>query len=44
MTGVFRILVEEWRYWTRSRLATSATALMLVVILAAVISTVSRVQ
>ncbi|MEO0579780.1 MAG: delta 1-pyrroline-5-carboxylate reductase, partial [Pseudomonadota bacterium] len=44
MTGSLRIVAEEWRYWSRSRLAVSATGLLLVVILAAVISTVSRVQ
>ena len=44
MTGVFRIFAEEWRYWSRSRLVISATGLLLIVILAAVISTVSRVQ
>ncbi|MDJ0911124.1 MAG: DUF3526 domain-containing protein [Woeseiaceae bacterium] len=44
MTGAFRIAVEEWRYWSRSRLAISATVLLLIVILAAVISTVSRMQ
>ncbi|MEO1035720.1 MAG: DUF3526 domain-containing protein [Pseudomonadota bacterium] len=44
MTGSLRIVAEEWRYWSRSRLAVSATGLLLVVIVAAVISTVSRVQ
>lgn len=44
MTAALRILSEEWRYWMRSRLAISAMVLLLVVVLAAVISTVSRVQ
>ena len=44
MSAVSRIVAEEWRYWSRSRLAISATILLLVVALAAVISTVSRVQ
>ena len=44
MTGSLRIVAEEWRYWSRSKLAISATALLFIVVLAAVISTVSRVQ
>ncbi|MEM1262376.1 MAG: DUF3526 domain-containing protein [Pseudomonadota bacterium] len=44
MTGAVRIAVEEWRYWLRSRLAVSAMLLMLAVVLAAVISTASRIQ
>ena len=44
MTSSLRIFTEEWRYWSRSRLAVGATALLLVIVLAAVISTVSRVQ
>lgn len=44
MSGAGRIFFEEWRYWSRSRLAISAMLLLLVVVLAAVISTVSRVQ
>ncbi|MEM8984188.1 MAG: DUF3526 domain-containing protein [Pseudomonadota bacterium] len=44
MNGALRIAAEEWRYWLRSRLAVSAILLMLIVVLAAVISTVSRMQ
>ncbi|MFK8031622.1 MAG: DUF3526 domain-containing protein [Gammaproteobacteria bacterium] len=44
MNKVLRIAVEEWRFWFRSRLAVSATLLLLIVVTAAVISTVSRVQ
>ena len=44
MTGALRIFTEEWRYWSRSRLAVSAMALLLIVILAAVVSTVTRMQ
>ena len=44
MNGAGRIFSEEWRYWSRSRLAVSAMLLLVVVILAAVISTVTRVQ
>ncbi len=44
MTAVIRIAAEEWRYWFRSRLAISAVALMALVVVASVISTVSRVQ
>ncbi len=44
MTGARRIFAEEWRFWFRSRLAVSALLLLAVVLLAAVISTVTRIQ
>ncbi|MEL6301512.1 MAG: DUF3526 domain-containing protein [Pseudomonadota bacterium] len=44
MTGWPRILVEEWRYWSRSRLTLSALMLLVVIAIAAVINTQSRVD
>ncbi|MEM7081117.1 MAG: DUF3526 domain-containing protein [Pseudomonadota bacterium] len=44
MNSALRIALEEWRFWLRSRLAISAAALMFVLIVAAVVSTVSRMQ
>ena len=44
MTGAMRIFAEEWRFWLRSRLAAGALLLLAVVLLAAVISTVTRIQ
>ena len=44
MRGALRIVAEEWRFWSRSRLAVSAAALLLLVLAAAGISTASRVQ
>ena len=44
MNASLRIFLEEWRFWARSRLAIGASLLLLIVIVAAVVSTVSRVQ
>ncbi len=44
MSIVLRVLAEEWRYWIRSRLAVTATLLLLLVVASAVVSTLSRIQ
>ncbi len=44
MSAAIRIALEEWRYWSRSRLAISAVSLLVIVILASVISTASGVH
>ncbi len=44
MSAVLRVFTEEWRYWFRSRLAITATMLLLLVVATAVVSTLSRMQ
>ena len=44
MSAVLRVFTEEWRYWFRSRLAVTATVLLLVVVASSVVSTLSRMQ
>ena len=44
MSIALRVFTEEWRYWIRSRLAVTATLLLLVVVATAVVSTLSRIQ
>ena len=44
MRAVLRVFTEERRYWFRSRLAVTATVLLLVVVASSVVSTLSRIQ
>lgn len=44
MNSVLRIASEEWRYWSRSRLAISAVILLMAILAAAVVSTFSRIE